>query len=394
MGYFLTKKIDFEKHNEEVEKVWESYRKGDPYRVPIIVSGSIRYFIQNPEINKTGYTFKDFFENPEVQIKCQLLYQKWTRYNLICDREMGLPKDGWRISVDFQNSYDAMWFGCPLYFKENNVPDTLPILKENKYKLYELSPPDPLKWKAMEFFEYMEERCKHIEFEGLPVNPPDTIPGESHDGVFTIACKLRGTTELCLDMLEDEKYFHDLMNFITENIIRRIKAIKKWRWAQNPSALDKGKFKNPHYFFADDSIAILSTSHYKDFVFPYHKRIVGEFSDGGKIRIHLCGDATHHFKFLKENLNVYSFDTGFPVDFGKLRKELGPEVEIYGGPNIILLKNGTPEEIEKEVERICKSGIMEGKKFVLREGNNLAPFTPIENVEAMYEAGKKFGRYI
>lgn len=36
---------------------------------------------------------------------------------------------------------------------------------------------------------------------------------------------------------------------------------------------------------------------------------------------------------------------------------------------------------------------MEGKRFVLREGNNLAPCTPIEYIRAMDEAGKKFGYY-
>jgi uroporphyrinogen-III decarboxylase len=36
---------------------------------------------------------------------------------------------------------------------------------------------------------------------------------------------------------------------------------------------------------------------------------------------------------------------------------------------------------------------MRGGKFILREGNNLAPGTPIENVAAMYEACKKFGPY-
>jgi len=36
---------------------------------------------------------------------------------------------------------------------------------------------------------------------------------------------------------------------------------------------------------------------------------------------------------------------------------------------------------------------MDGGRFVLREGNNLAPCTPLENIEAMYEAGKLYGRY-
>ena len=58
-----------------------------------------------------------------------------------------------------------------------------------------------------------------------------------------------------------------------------------------------------------------------------------------------------------------------------------------------LLRDGKPEQIRKEVKRICESGIMEGGRFVLREANNLAPCTPIENVEAMYAAGKEYGRY-
>lgn len=35
---------------------------------------------------------------------------------------------------------------------------------------------------------------------------------------------------------------------------------------------------------------------------------------------------------------------------------------------------------------------MEGGQFVLREGNNLAPGTPLENTEALYHAGRQFGR--
>ncbi|HOL66375.1 MAG TPA: uroporphyrinogen decarboxylase family protein [bacterium] len=348
-------------------------------------------------MNTTGFTFEDFFTNPEAQITCQLVYQKWVRCNLLCDQMMGPPEKGWQLSVDFQNSYEAGWMGCPLRFFGNQVPDTEPILSENKEKLYDLEPPDPLKGnllgRAMEFFEYMQERCPKMEFEGRPVLPPVTIPGEGTDGPFDLAYKLRGAANLCLDMMEDPDYYHDLMNFVTTNIIHRMKAIRKWRWSRNPKASDYGRFRMPHFGFADDAVALLSLSQYREFVFPYHKRLVEEFSDGGPVSIHLCGNASHLFPFLKEQLRVMAFDTGFPIDFGSLRKKLGPEVQISGGPTIMLLKDGSPEEVRKEVKRICQSGIMEGGRFILREANNLAPGTPVENVVAMYRAGKEFGRY-
>lgn len=394
---FSIRDIDFKKHNEEVKEVWEAYNNKKPYRVPIMISGSIRNLFGNPEINKTNYTFEDFFKNPQAQIECQLAYQKWVRYNLICDQEMGPPRNGWQINIDFQNSYEAGWFGCPLRYFGNHVPDTVEILKEDKNKLYELKEPDPLSGnllgRAMEFFEYMQDKCPKMEFEGLPVKPPVTIPGEGTDGPFDVAYKLRGAAEVCIDIYEDPKYFHELMNFVTENTIHRMKAIRRWRWSRFPESPDKDRFKVKDWGFADDAIALISVEQYQEHVFPYHQKLVEEFSDGSPVSIHLCGNATHQFKFLKDNLNIYSFDTGFPVDFEKMRRELGPEVQISGGPTAMLLKDGSAEVIREEVKRICESGIMEGGRFILIAANNLAPCTPIENIEAMYNAGKTYGVY-
>jgi len=290
-----------------------------------------------------------------------------------------------------------MWFGCSLHYFGNDLPDTSEILKEDKRKLYHLKDPEPLHGnsspRAMDFFDYMQAKCPKMEFDGLPVKAPDTIPGEGTDGPFDVAYKLRGAAEVCLDMYEDPRYFHDLMTFVTENIIRRMKAVREWRWKQFPDSPDTGRFKVANWGFADDAIALISTADYAEYVYPYHCRLVEEFSDGGPISIHLCGNATHHFKFLKEKLNVQSFDTGFPVDHGALRKELGPDVQIAGGPTIMLLKEGSPETIRQEVRRICESGVMAGGRFILIAANNLAPCTPLENIAAMYDAAKEFGRY-
>ncbi|PIU93228.1 MAG: hypothetical protein COZ06_12085 [Armatimonadetes bacterium CG_4_10_14_3_um_filter_66_18] len=397
VSFHLTNPPDFEQHNEEVARVWKAYYEGNPYRVPVNIAGSIRNLIQNPALNDTGWTFADFFTNPQAQIDCQLAYQKWVRYHLLCDREMGPPKQRWQLAIDFQNSYDAGWFGCPLHLEGNAVPDTVEILKQDKGKLYSLSCPDPLRGgllgRAMEFFDYMHERTPAMEFDGLPVLPPITLPGEGMDGPLDAAYKLRGAAEVCLDMLADPEYYHDLMTFITDCLIARMKAIRQWRWERLPDSPDKGQFRRPGYGFADDAVVLLSTAQYEEFVFPYHKRFVDEFSDGGPTSCHLCGDATRHFKFLRDNLNVRSFDTGFPVDHGWLRRELGPDVQINAGPTVMTLKAGPPEAIRTAVRDVCHSGIMDGGKFVLIAANNLAPCTPVEHVGAFYEAAKECGRY-
>lgn len=59
----------------------------------------------------------------------------------------------------------------------------------------------------------------------------------------------------------------------------------------------------------------------------------------------------------------------------------------------MVLRYGTPAQVRQETLRILRSGVMEGGKFILREGNNLAPGTPLENLHAMYETAKEAGRY-
>ena len=193
------------------------------------------------------------------------------------------------------------------------------------------------------------------------------------------------------DMYENPKYFHDLMEYITRNVIRRMNAHREWSWDHDPDYQGNREHKG-NWGYADDSIAMFSTEQFKEFVLPYTRRLFNEFYDGNGCNIHLCGDATHHFKFLADTFNVKAFNTGFPVDHGWLRKQLGPDIQIDGGPTIMLVKDGTPEQIETEVKRICESGVMEGGKFVLIAANNLAPCTPVENIRALYDAGKKYGK--
>ena len=398
MAFHLDHPVDYPAHNAECRRVWAAYHDRKPCRVPVSVSGSITNLLCNPELNNGRWTFRRFFEDPDAQIEAQLAYQKWRRSNLLCDRPMGPPDDAWQISVDFQNSYEAAWMGCPLrYLGKDAVPDTEPVLQSRRELLYEMTPPDPLRGgllaRAMDFFDYMQEKCPRMEFEGLPVRPPDSIPGLSTDGPFTLAYKLRGATEVCMDALDAPDYLHDLMRFVTDNIIRRMKALRRWKWEREPDAPDAGRFRQPGWWFADDAIVLLSLPHYREFVLPYHRQLAAEFSDGSPISVHLCGDAARFFPVLQQELNAQSFDTGFPMPFGQVRRQLGPDAEVSGGVPVAILRSGPSQAVRSEVERICASGIMEGGRFVMIAANNLAPCTPVEHVETMYEACKEYGRY-
>ena len=148
---------------------------------------------------------------------------------------------------------------------------------------------------------------------------------------------------------------------------------------------------------ADDSVQLISTEMLEEVVLPAHKLWFNEMFLPPTVETgracHLCGDATRHFPLLARELGITSFDTGFPVDHGALRKALGPDVEICGGPEISLLMQGTPEACAARTRQILHSGVMEGGRFLLQEGNNLPPCAPLENLAAVYNACQTEGCY-
>ncbi len=379
---------DWTKHNEEVKAVWQAYRDRKPIRVPFILGINPRLTMFDHPANPKNITFEQYISDASLMLERQLEHVNWVRHNIPHDIEMGLPEK-WHIYVDFQNIYEAAWFGCPVRYCDGQVPDTDPLLNDdNKRMLFDMGIPDPftggMQKKAFEMRDALLELTSGgYEYLGRPVEV-GLVPGLGTDGPMTVCCNIRGAAEFCLDLATDPSYASELLSYVTDAIIVRIKA---YRSHFGFPEKDQGSG------FADDSIALLSPTMYEEFILPLHRRILDAFSLGGPNSVHLCGDATRHFPMLSEKLNIKSFDTGFPVDFTWLRSALGPDVEILGGPSIPFLKTATLEETLAESKRILESGITQGGRFILREGNNLSPDIPLENIEAMYLAAKTFGRY-
>jgi uroporphyrinogen-III decarboxylase len=374
--------FDFERHNAEVKQLWEGFNAGKPARTPVIFGINTRYFMANPAVNTEGLEFKRYSQDPDLMFDTQLRFQRWKQFNLLMDVELGLPEK-WQVYVDFQNYSEAAWMGCPIEYREGQVPDTVPAFMDAPERVMEQGIPDPfsgLLARGLETYEHMRERAGQETYFGRPIEVLPPFIGS--DGVMTVACNLFGPEFVCTTMAADPERLHRLFDFITEATIARMIA---WR------LLTGIPVPQERFGYADDSIALISTAMYRDHVLPYHRRVYKALSTDGPCGIHLCGDATRHFRTLFEELDVDTFDTGFPVNFERLRSELGPDVRIWGGPHVELLRNASPLEVREEARRILQSGVLDGGMFVLREGNNLAPGTPLENTESLYHAGRDFG---
>jgi len=382
--------IEYERHNAEVRQVWEAYHRGQPTRVPMILGINPRYTAFDHPANPRRLGFAQYFGDPECMLTRQLEHLAWVRLNVPQDLEMGLPEQGWEVYVDFLNSYEAGWFGCPLHYFAGEVPDTLPLLQDESAKrsLLEKGVPDPfgggLMARNWAFYEYFKRRQEEgFTYLGKPIARVSPA-GLGTDGPVTVACNLRGAAEFLADLAGDPEYASQLLALITEATLARIRAYRQHLGQP---------LKTTGCGFADDAIQSLSVGMYEAQVLSFHRQLIAGLSEPGANAIHLCGDATRFFPFLRDELNIRSFDTGFPVDFSWMREALGPEIEIRGGPSVMFLGSATPAQVRVEVQRILASGITQGGRFILREGNNLPPDVGLDPLWAMYNAVREYGRY-
>jgi uroporphyrinogen-III decarboxylase len=374
--------------NEEKQAVWSAYHSGKPTRVPVTYGVNPRVVLFNKDLNPNGITFEDYFNKASALIEIQLRFLEYRTeiINQYCDSPIGRPKS-LGFYIDSQNSYDSLYFGTPLEFRDGQVADTLPILAGNdKYRIFDMEIEKPLDnpfiKHSIKRYEDIKSAISTLSYKDMTFSVAPPLIG--FDGHLTIATCLRGS-ELYSDIYEDPVYFKRLLQFIHNAVVIRNRALH--------NLFGYTAFAGTRGGFADDSIQLVSTNTYKEMILPFHRDWYGLWSFKGPHGMHLCGDATRHFPIIRDELNVNSFDTGYPVNFGWLRKAVGNDVEIYGGVEAGILLNGTPEQVYQRTKEILQSGIMEGGKFVLRDANNLPPNVPLENLSAMYNCCLEHGNY-
>lgn len=378
--------------NEQKKAVWDAYQARKPTRVPLRWSVNPRIILLNPELNPEKFTFEAYTRDPQVLMKVQSRFQEYvpTILNKTCDSSTALPEK-WSFYVDSQNTYDGAYFGTKVLFEADNCPSNIPCMTENDVDDFlkrDFSKPMENPWikDRLAFHAALTKAAKDFTYAGRKgtVSPF----GAGFDGPLTIGAVLMGEGIFMLMGTDPDKAVKFMRRMI-EAVLIRNKALTEHN--------DQEWKKGDHGWLADDSIQLISTEMYEEYILPLHEFWYSSISNttpaSKKRSIHLCGNVARHLPTLVKKLGVYSFDTGFPIDHGALRRALGPEVEISGGPEVAILRGGTPEKCYARTKEILQSGIKEGGRYILQEANNLPPCCPMANLEAVYRACLEFGPY-
>lgn len=397
-------KLKLNQHNEEVKLLWKEFSEKRVSRVPVQMAGfDERFFIMNPEINVKGFTWEHLFNSADAIIEFRIQVYKWWRTieKPFSDMEYPIDElpDRWgRCNPFFESAHELAVLGATLnYSKSNDNPDCSYLLSgAKKWNFenikYDVDPEgNGVFGKSIKLWREVKKKCETLKVDGRTIEPPG-LPWRlfGGDGPFSVACGLRGS-DVMIDMYEDPVYYHSLMKWITGGVIARMRSTREFAAVElgRPNGLEDD------FQVGDDSAAMLSPQAYTKFVLPYWRQICSVFAKPGTHRAaHMCGNAQHLFKIMVDELQTVSFDTGFPCNLGKAREELGPEIHLQGNITPALIHSGPISKIKGEILGILRSGVTKGRKFILKDGTNVPPCTPMQHLVECYYFAKEMGRYV
>jgi uroporphyrinogen decarboxylase len=142
---------------------------------------------------------------------------------------------------------------------------------------------------------------------------------------------------------------------------------------------------------------VMSPALYRRLVKPAHTRMVHAVKRFNKpVLLHSCGSVA---AFIPDLIEI-GIDALHPVqvtakgmDTDQLKREFGRDITFWGGIDTHrVLPRGTTAEVREEVRRRI-ADLAPGGGFVLGAVHNIQAEVPVENVLAMVEAAREFGRY-
>jgi uroporphyrinogen decarboxylase len=372
---------------EEIEarrkRVETARRFEEPDRVPVLPAIAHRFLV--PQV---GTKFRDYYADPEVMLRTQILAQKWLLENIRTDAYSitGPWVGAW---TDFQNNFEAGSLGCEVIFPENDIPWVGPGWVKNETDLRRLEEMDfihsGLNGKQIAYRKAMIDIASKypVRFKGGSVFYPGAQASLTHtsDGPFGVAGDLMGKTEIFLAAIERPDFVRELLRIVTDKLIAYLDFC--WEEEGLPTPRD--------FAWTDDLAVSLSAETYRALVLPFEKRL--RFHFDGRVSLHMCGRTDHLLAVFADDLLIHEYQGfGYEVDLARIANVMGGKVVLLGNVNPMLIHSGTPDQVQDATRRVIER-LAPLRGFIVQDGNNIPPGSPLENINAMMEAAELYGQY-
>jgi len=296
-----------------------------------------------------GASIREFLLDPKVFVKAQVAAYERYKPDIIV------------MQGDLLMDVEAM--GNELKFPEDSMCISIKYALEDKGKLSSLQVPDPTKEGRMPaYLEVLAETKKIIT---------DSIVSAVVAGPWTTAIGLRGANELIMDAMKDPDYVHELMEFCSQVSIAFMEAIMPLKVGLS-------------YSEAPASCSLISPKMYREFIFPYHKRIVDHFKEKkAGIGLHICGYTDPILEDMV-NTGVTNISIDAPSDLSKAVEVTRGKAVLIGNVNTNLFFSGNREEMKQAIKN-CLDTAPNDSGYILASGCEVPGVAPPEKVDWFME---------
>jgi uroporphyrinogen decarboxylase len=245
-------------------------------------------------------------------------------------------------------------------------------------------------WPSADWFDYstIEQQCLNIRDAGRVV----VFMGDRLNRLAQLkpACYLRGFEHVCVDMAEHPELARALFRKISEFYLEYGHRI-----------LEAGKGNIDILYTGDDfgsqDAPLISLSMWREFLKPGFEEFfkLGKHH-GSYIMHHTCGSVSELIPDIIEcKLDILQSlqPEAAKMDPQDLKREFGDRLCFHGGISIQkILPLGSGEEVRRHVKTVLEA-MSPGGGYIAGTSHNIQVDTPLDNLLALFESYREFGRY-
>ena len=273
--------------------------------------------------------------------------------------------------------YFTVWpsgFGFPQKAREHKQTTTLnhdaAISDKKSFGEY--------KWPEPEDFSlaHLEKAVPHVP-EGIKA----VMVGPG--GVLENIIGIMGYDNLCEQIYADP----DLVGDVAENVGKRM--VRYYSMAAEYGIIGAA-FGNDDWGF--NTQTMLSPKHMREYIFPWHKKIVEAVHSRNKPCIlHSCGNPLEVMDDIVGDIKYdgrHSYeDNIIPVE--DFYEKFHDKIAVIGGIDVNFIVTKTPAEIKERSKKMLERAASRGG-YALGTGNSVPEYIPVENYTAMLSAAYDF----
>lgn len=306
-----------------------------------------------PGVQIIGHTVEELVRSGDLQAQCM---------KAIADRfDTGAAFSLMDLSVE------AEAFGSPVRYSADDVPTVHGTLIHDEEEAQALAVPKVGAGRTGECIKGIARACELIT--DRPV-----LAGII--GPYSLAGRLLDMTEIMILCYEEPEMVETVLEKATEFLIEYAKAFKAS--GANGVAM------------AEPAAGLLSPNLIDEFSTPYVNKIREAVEDENFVVLyHNCGNIEPLIENVK-NIDAQAYSFGNAIDIELTLKAFPQNKMIIGNIDPAgTIRNGTPRQIREEtlalMERCCKY-----PNFVIASGCDIPPMSPLENIQAFFDAVKEF----